>query len=254
MLSFRGFLKSTLNNLYRFKAMKIKDKSINNLQIVFIKNILLVCLLSIFNAAYASATNGSGSIDKNWNFKVYLDDKEIGFHNFSMVHKDEHHEIYSSARFDVKFLFINAYSYKHDNVERWHGHCLNSINAVTDDNGDLYNVSGEADNEAFIVNAAENNNEKQNKYLPCIKTFAYWDPEFLNEATLLNSQTGEMIEVDSEFVANETLNYKGEEITARHYRLHGKDLRIDLWYSVDDHWLALESLTESGRVIRYAVP
>ena len=252
-LSFRGFQKSTLNNIL-VNVMKIKDKSIDNLQIIFLTKILLLCLLSIFNAAYASATKEPGSTDKNWNFKVYLDDKEIGFHNFSMVHKDEHHEIYSSARFDVKFLFINAYSYKHDNVERWHGQCLSSINAVTDDNGDLYNVSGEADNEAFIVNSTENNNEKQNKYLPCIKTFAYWDPDFLKETTLLNSQTGEMIEVDSKFIGNETLRHNGKEVVAKRYRLDGKDLQIDLWYSVDDHWLALESLTEGGRVVRYAMP
>jgi hypothetical protein len=230
--------------------MNIKYKSINNFHNVFFKNILLLCMLSIFSAVYASAANGSSDIDKNWNFKVYLDDKEIGFHNFSMVHKEQHKEIYSSARFDVKFLFINAYSYKHDNVELWHGKCLNSINAVTDDNGDLYNVSGKADDDTFVVNTSE----KQNKYLPCIKTFAYWDPEFLKETTLLNSQTGEMIKVDSEFIGNETLRHNGEEVVARHYRLHGKDLQIDLWYSVDDHWLALESLTESGRVVRYAMP
>ena len=215
-----------------------------------IKNIFLLGCLNIFNVAHAS-----NSIEKNWQFTVYLDGDEIGFHNFSIIQKEEYQEISSSARFNVKFLFINAYSYKHDNVELWQGQCLNSINAVTDDNGDLYNVSGEAENGAFIVNTAENNNiEKQIKYLPCIKTFAYWDPEFLKETSLLNSQTGEMVEVDSEFIGNETLIYKGEEIIARHYRLHGEDLQIDLWYSADDHWLALESLTESGRVVRYAMP
>ena len=234
--------------------MTIKYKSINNLQKVFCQKIVLLCLLSIYNAAYASS-NMPGSIDKNWNFKVTLDGEEIGFHNFSLIHKDHHQEIYTSARFNVKFLFFNAYSYKHDNVEHWHGQCLNSINAITDDNGDLYNVSGKVDNDAFIVNTAENNNdEKQNKYLPCIKTFAYWDPAFLKETTLLNSQTGEMIVVTSEFIGKEILRYKGEDVVARHYRLHGKDLQIDLWYSVDDHWLALESLTESGRVVRYAMP
>ena len=87
-----------------------------------------------------------------------------------------------------------------------------------------------------------------------IKTFAYWDPDFLNETTLLNSQTGEVIAVDSEFLGKETLNHRGNEIIARRYRLHGEDLQIDLWYSLEDHWLALESLTESGRVIRYALP
>jgi len=206
---------------------------------------LLFFLIGTFNIAFASS-----GIDKNWQFVVYLDGDEIGFHNFSMVHKEQHHEIYSSARFDVKFLFINAYSYQHDNVEQWNGQCLNSINAVTDDNGELYKVFGKAASDAFVVNTSE----KQNKYLPCIKTFAYWDPDFLEETSLLNSQTGELIEVDSEFIGNETISHKGEDIIARHFRLRGDNLQIDLWYSADDHWLALESLTESGRIVRYAMP
>ncbi len=234
--------------------MNIRHNNIYDFRNVFFQTVLSLYLLGIVNAVYASAANESNGIDKNWNFKVYLDDKEIGFHNFSKVHKEQHHVIYSSARFDVKFLFVNVYSYKHDNVEHWLGQCLNSINAITDDNGDLYNVSGKVDNEAFIVNTTDTQNEKQNTYLPCIKTFAYWDPEFLNETTLLNSQTGEMIEVDSEFIGNDTVKHNSEEVIARRYRLHGKDLQIDLWYSVDDHWLALESLTESGRVVRYAMP
>jgi len=224
--------------------MNIEYKNINNLKKVFLHIILLLCLLSILNAAYASSAT-----DKSWNFKVYLDDDEIGFHNFSITNKADHQEIYSNARFNVKFMFINVYSYKHDNVERWNGRCLDSINAITDDNGDLYNVSGKADNGVFLVNSSEN----KNIYPSCIKTFAYWDPEFLEETMLLNSQTGEMVEVDSEFIGKENLIHKGEEVTAIHYRLNGEDLRIDLWYSLDDEWLALESLTEGGRIVRYTM-
>lgn len=225
--------------------MNIEYKNINNLKKVFLHKTLLLGFLSIFNTAYAS-----GNADKNWNFKVTLDGDEIGFHNFSIMHKADHQEIYSNARFNVKFMFINVYSYKHDNVERWNGRCLDSINAITDDNGDLYNVSGKADNGAFLMNSSEH----QKKYSSCIKTFAYWDPEFLEETILLNSQTGEMVEVNSEFIGKENLIHKGEEVTARHYRLNGENLKIDLWYSLDDEWLALESLTEGGRIVRYTMP
>jgi len=204
-----------------------------------------VTLLSIFNSAHAT-----NSIDKSWDFKVYLDGDEIGFHNFSIVQKESHHEIYSSARFDVKFLFITAYSYEHDNVEHWRGQCLKSIDAVTNDNGDRYNVSGKLANNEFIVNTMNT----ENSYQACVKTFAYWDPGFLNEARLLNSQTGEMIEVESQFIGNETMTHKGKETEAKRYRLLGKNLQIDLWYSSDDHWLALESLTEGGRIVRYEMP
>jgi Domain of unknown function (DUF6134) len=205
----------------------------------------LVLTLSVFNIAYAT-----NSVDKSWDFKVTLDGDEIGFHNFSMVQKDNHQEIYSSARFDVKFLFFNAYSYEHDNVEHWHGRCLKSINAVTNDNGDRYNVSGKLDKDEFIVSTLS----EKRAYQPCIKTFAYWDPDFLNESRLLNSQTGEMIEVETKFIGNETMTHRGKETDAKRYRLLGENLQIDLWYSSDDQWLALESLTDGGRVVRYEMP
>ncbi len=211
--------------------------------------VALLLMLSMFNLAHA-ASSVSGSSDKSWEFTVYLDGDEIGFHNFSMSQKENRQEIYSSARFDVKFLFFNAYSYEHDNVEHWRGQCLESINAVTNDNGERYNVSGQVDNDEFIVSTLE----KKTTHVPCLKTFAYWDPDFLNETRLLNSQTGEMIEVVSQFIGSETLSHQGKEIESRRYRLLGENLQIDLWYSDDDNWLALESLTEGGRVVRYAMP
>jgi len=166
------------------------------------------------------------------------------------VQKDNHQQIYSSARFNVKFLFFNAYSYEHDDVEHWSGQCLTSINAITNDNGDRYHVSGKLYNEEFIVSTL---NETR-AYQPCVKTFAYWDPDFLNESRLLNSQTGEMTEVESQFIGNETMIHRGKETDARRYRLLGENLQIDLWYSSGGHWLALESLTEGGSIVRYEMP
>lgn len=211
----------------------------------YLCKVSLLCFITTFNVAFASSQT-----DKNWQFKVFLDGDEIGFHNFSIINKGENKAIYSKARFDVKFLFFNAYSYQHDDVEHWRGRCLKSIDAVTNDNGEQYNVSGKIDNDVFVVNTIQ----KQNNYLPCVKTFAYWDPEFLKESSLLNSQTGEMIDVKSEFIGNEPLTHNGQVVDARRYRLSGENLQIDLWYSDEDHWLALESLTEGGRIVRYAIP
>jgi hypothetical protein len=212
--------------------------------VVLLASIMLLCLTMV-NTVLASSR-----VDRSWQFRVYLDGDEIGFHHFSLRNRQQHQEIVSSARFDVKFLFLNVYSYRHDNIESWQGECLASINAVTNDNGEEYIVTGVADENAFVVSTGA----ARNRYAPCIKTFAYWDPAFLEESRLLNSQTGEMIEVSSEFVGSENINHRGEEITARRYRLSGDELQIDLWYSDDDHWLALQSQTEDGHVIRYAMP
>jgi hypothetical protein len=208
--------------------------------------LLLTIALSISGNTYSNSSNNSQS----WEFRVFLDDDEIGFHHFSVVDKGDHKEIYSKARFDVKFLFFNAYSYQHENVERWHDGCLQNINALTNDNGEEYKVLGMHSEEAFIVTTVNT----QNTYPACIKSFAYWDPQFLREKSLLNSQTGEMMEVESRFIGNESIPHQGKIVDARRYRLSGDELQIDLWYSKDNRWLALESLTEGGRIVRYAIP
>ena len=216
------------------------------------KNIFysIMLLLFIAGSTPANAYSESSENSQSWQFRVFLDDDEIGFHHFSLIDRGGHKEIYSKARFDVKFLFFNAYSYQHDNVERWHGNCLKSINAFTDDNGEEYKVSGKLADETFIITTINS----QHSYPACVKTFAYWDPQFLRETSLLNSQTGEMIEVESRFIGNESLSHKGEIVDARRYRLSGDKLQIDLWYSDKNRWLALESLTESGHIVRYAIP
>ena len=204
----------------------------------------LYCVIA-FNSV--SASNG---YDKNWQFKVFLDDDEIGTHSFSTLERSGLTEVYSDARFDVNFLFINIYNYQHTDIEHWRGQCLDRIEASTNDNGEKHKVSGKVDNDSFVVNTLD----KVHRYKPCVKTFAYWDPSFLMESELLNSQTGEMIQVESQLIGYEAISHRGQTIDARRYRLTGKDLQIDLWYSEDNIWLALESLTEGGRIVRYATP
>lgn len=208
-------------------------------------SVFLLCCSSAFNVANASSKDSN-----SWQFKVFLDGDEIGTHNFSVLDRGEFTEVYSDARFDVNFLFINIYSYQHNDVEHWRGQCLDRIEASTNDNGEEHKVSGKIDNDAFIVNTLE----QQHRYKPCVKTFAYWDPMFLTESELLNSQTGEMIKVKNQFLGYESMIHKGQTIDAMRYRLSGEDLQIDLWYSEDNIWLALESLTEGGRIVRYSTP
>jgi hypothetical protein len=85
----------------------------------------------------------------------------------------------------------------------------------------------------------------------CVMTFAYWNPDFLEQPRLLNPQTGEYVSVQVEEVGEETLEIRGELVAATRFRLTAYDADITLWYSNDDKWLRLESVAEGGRIIRY---
>jgi hypothetical protein len=178
-----------------------------------------------------------------------LDDKKIGHHHFTRVQNGPNHLIKSSAQFDVKLLFITAYSYTHENSELWQGRCLARMTAVTNDNGEELFVKGSADDSGFVVKTPDD----LLKLPECVMSFAYWDPAILNANKLLNAQTGEYIDVSVESYGRDLIDVNGELTPAQHYRLTGENLEIDLWYSTDNQWLALESTTEGGRRISYRI-
>ena len=189
------------------------------------------------------------AFEKQWNFKVYLDDREIGYHRFNLSNEGRTHFVTSEARFKVRFLGIPLYSYRHDDREKWNDECLNGIAAVTDDNGKQYRVDGTANEDGFILET-----QKGKQVLPsCISTFSYWDKSILDNTRLLNSQTGEYLEITSRFQGREIIDAGNKKVPALRYRLVNDEFNIDIWYSENDEWLALESTTEGGRVLRYII-
>ena len=213
------------------------------------KIILAACLCLLLPcAALSGGTGGSvESAEQEWNFRVFLDEQEIGFHNFELTVEDGTQRVTTEAEFRVRFLFFTAYRYEHENEETWEGDCLKQIESRTDDNGRRFAVRGLRQQDRFALDASN-----ASVGLPdCIKTFAYWNPSILEASTLLNSQTGELLPVDVELIAEEVLDVRGEQMPAKRYRLESQDLELDIWYSDDLEWLALESTVEGGRKLRY---
>lgn len=209
---------------------------------VFFTSFVLISFLIVLGfSAFASQ-------ERSWNFKVYLDKKEIGYQNFKLTPKPNGSNVSIEAKFDVEFLFINVYSYRHNNREVWQDGCLQSIESKTDDNGENFFVLGSAQNEAFTLKSQMG----EQRIKGCIKTFSYWDANFLNSTHLLNSQTGEFSSVEIRNLGNTEINVNEQLIPAVHYQISTRDFKIELWYSPDhSEWLALQSTTVDGDVLRY---
>ena len=154
----------------------------------------------------------------------------------------------TSARFDIKILFIKVFSYRHENEERWQGNCLREINATTDSNGDDFVVRGEATSDGFSVKTLSDQQD-----LPaCVMSFAYWDSDFLQEKQLLNSQAGEYEAVTITKQGLEDVLIKNKAVKAVKYLIDVEAGPITLWYAADDYqWLALESVVDGGKTLRY---
>lgn len=195
-----------------------------------------------------SGTSMAGdSSSRTLMFDVFLDGKKIGYHRFEIDGSKSNAAVVSEASFDVKFLFVTAFSYRHSARENWTGGCLEEIEARTDSNGKKLNVVGERAADAFVID----NGDEEARLPECVMSFAYWNPGFLEQPRLLNPQTGEYVDVEVQDLGNDVLRIDGREIPARSVRLTARKMDIRLWYSEESEWLALESVAKGGRIIRY---
>jgi len=191
-------------------------------------------------------TSATG-VTQSWDFAVKLDGDKIGYHRFELIDEGSQTRLRSEARFDVRFLFINAFKYRHNATEVWSDGCLREIETRTQANGKKLAVSGATMGDRLVIDAGTDTSELSN----CVMTFAYWNPEFLRQPRLLDSQSGDYLDVEVENLGSEPITVRGEDMEASVYRLTAKKLELKLWYSPDDEWLALESVAKGGRIIRY---
>lgn len=206
-------------------------------------------MIGLFVLAFAAPVPANVQINdtNRWDFDVYLNDKKVGKHSFEVVEAGGERQVMSEANFVYRILFIPAYQYEHRSAERWAGNCLLEFDARTNANGDRIEVSGERNGSGFLVER-----DAEPVELPdCVMTFAYWNPDFLEQPKLLNPQTGEYVEVNVEKVGTEVLEVRGEEVEANRYRLTAYEVDVTLWYSTNDEWLALESVAKGSNIIRY---
>lgn len=195
---------------------------------------------------------------KDWSFEVWLDKQKIGTHTFALNNQ----QLQSRADFQVKVLFINAYRYQHQADEVWQGSCLDSLQAHTEENRTVTDVSGQLKDGQFVLIREDNKNKQvansnDKQTLPvCIMTFAYWNPAILKQTRLLNPQNAEYLDVTVTDAGTKNILVKGQETPTHQYQLRGRykgkdKLNITLWYDQQQDWVALESVTPEGYKIVY---
>ena len=205
---------------------------------------LLAALLLFATAGAVSAKESERVV-----FDVYLDDKRIGTHSYEFRRSGDTTVVSSNAQFDVKFLFFTAYEYRHTVTERWTDGCLSYIDAETTANGKRQTVDGRTETGVFAL-AGEDGPRPLEE---CVMTFAYWNPEFLEQARLLNPQTGEYLPVQVNEIDVDGIDASRSRLGSSAYRLSAKGMKVTVWYSDSGDWVGLESEAKGGRILRYEI-
>ena len=195
---------------------------------------LLVLISTLSPSLYGQET-------EEWNFNVTVDGRPIGKHQFKKKQEAGLTVVTSNAKFDVKILFVNILKYRHKNREVWEDGCLSKIESTTRSNKKKFKVSGSKYKESFSIDTLAENSIHQG----CLYTFAYWNPDFLLQDKLVNSQTGEIEEVTVSRLDTESNSLTG-------YLVNAKEGPIKVWYE-DETWIGLESTLKNGRTLRYQI-
>ena len=212
------------------------------------KKLIALLFIGLFSSAVMA---------EEWLFDVYLDKNKMGQHTFMLTEKDGVTKLTSHAKFNVKVLFVNAYSYDHTANETWNKNCLSKIESKTTENKVYTTVNGKLDNGHFMLDVTG----KPQQTLPeCVSSFAYWNPKIVEQSELLNPQNGEYQKTHFDNLGNVNIMVKGKATDTTHYRLlsaPGSKIKLDieLWYAQDStgkqQWVALKSVTPEGYVINY---
>jgi len=203
------------------------------------KIVLMIAILAL--SASVKAAN------QEWRFQVYLDDKKIGTHDFILQELENQKLLQSEASFEYRLMFVKLYGYEHENTEIWAGDCLTGIESTTDANGKPFKVSGSLQGDRFVLTGTAGEAE-----LPsCSMSFAYWNPAFLEQERLINVQNGEVLDIQVSEPERVQLEVRGVMQPALRYQLGAGEMKIELWYSEKDEWLALETEARGGRRLRY---
>jgi hypothetical protein len=195
-----------------------------------------------------------GAEPQHWDFTVFLDQREIGSHRFSLTPgAADGMTLTSRAALRVRILGISAYRYDHDDTEQWSGGCLRAIASRTTSGGKTFQVDGASTAAGLMLKKVVEGKHTDATHGGCISSFAYWDgPSLLQQKQLLNSQTGELLAVQIAPLEPATVERGGRKIAVNRYRIIATATDITLGYAQEGgDWLSLESVVEGGRHLRY---
>lgn len=187
-----------------------------------------------------------------WRFTVRLDDRPIGTHRFTVDRTGGLTRVESDAKFDITFLRVPLYRYRHRASERWSEDCLASIVARTDDNGRITEVQGSLDGADAGLRVVDDGRISRQPLPPgtCLMSFAYWNPALSSQTRLLDPGTGRIEAVATGEPPAPARDLQASGGPLRGIRIRGLAQPIDVWYA-GSRWIGLDTVVDGGRHLSY---
>jgi len=181
-------------------------------------------------------------------FTVSVDRKPSGTTQLSIQKRDDGSVVATTqADVTVRIAFI-TYKYAFRGMEVWKNGKLTEVATATNDNGRKHSVTLLPGREGLdVVADGKASNLKGDFWLT-----TYWklpaEGQRGPKVTLLDADTGKLIEAKLERVGKEKLTVINEVAECEHYRLSG-GVQVDLWFDADGRLVRQESIEEGHRTV-----
>jgi hypothetical protein len=204
-------------------------------------------LMSLGVAALLVASLPAGAATVEYrDFTIQVDGKPAGYFRVTIT-EPGNGTIVMAGEANVKFVHhvVLTYQYSYRGTETWKGHRLLRLQSFANEDGKRLAVDAIAQDESLKINGRETKAD--------VWTTTYWrlpEARFRNgSVTLLDADTGNLIEARVQSVGANALNVGGQMQNCAHYRVTGKDIQVDAWYDSQERLVRQESVEQGHRSV-----
>ena len=202
--------------------------------------VLLALIFILFDIQEPVFAQQKPNAVENILFDVFLDKKKVGTHDFVVEYIDKEIWIESNMQLKGKFWGLVPFKYSHQSSEHWVNGCLVNLKSQTLKRGKSINIKAISGPSGLNIVGPS----KSQVVKGCVKSFAYWDGSLLKCDKLLNTEDGELVNVEIQKI--QAQGVEGESVVIR-----SSEVDINLYYDADGKWLSLKSNLDVGGLLHY---
>jgi hypothetical protein len=200
-------------------------------------------------------------------FSILLEGQNIGRHTVAFERQGGDQIVSINVDITAQKLGVVAYRFQHKAREVWKDGQLESLNTSTDDNGRQYTVEARQTAHGFevkrsappamspaeIANGGIAAPEISRETLPkdTLPT-SLWNVDTVKRSALLHTEFGTLAKVQIEPIGQETVSVGNRNLQAMRYHFTG-DLRMDLWFDDEGHWVKASFAAPAGLTVDYVL-
>jgi hypothetical protein len=196
----------------------------------------------------AALVPGALALPRNTLFNVYRKGSLIGTHAIDFAGTEDRLQVTSRLDLAVKVAFITAYRYAQTGVDVWENDVLVHTRIETNDDGAESLVVAEARGDKLAVTGPTGAYATS---LGAMTDLSFWNEAITRGRPVIDSQNGELIDIEVAAGTAERLDVHGRAIEAERFAMAGTKGRSGtVWYDADGNLVKAVVLTR-GETLTY---